>query len=272
MPSDSRRLAVPEISINPCLYKKESKNFILTKDGARKDGRKDEELRDLFVKCGLVSEATGSAYCEIGNNKVVCAVHGPKDIEQKEDYQMDGKVVCEVKFAPFSCQQRKEHIPSSEENELSEMLTEAMQSVVCLDKFPKSQIEIYVIILDNGGSAMSAVFMAASFALADASIDTYDILTACSVRVIGKDLFLVDPDQIEEDLENLPEDFDASCNALVTVAVLPTLNQVSALSCSGIMTSEVLAEATDLCVNSAQSRYMTMRECLQNTLKSTNNN
>jgi len=267
MPSDARRLAVPEISINPYLYKKESKNFILTEDGARNNGRNDDELRPLFVKCGLVSEATGSAYCEIGNNKIVCAVHGPKDIEQKEDFQMDGKIVCEVKFAPFSCQQRKDHIPSSEENELSEILTQTMQSVVCLDKFPKSQIEIYVIILDNGGSAMSAVFMAASFALADASIDTFDILTACSVRVIGKELFLVDPDQNEEDLEIVPEDLDASCNALVTVAVLPTLNQVSALVSTGIMTSEVLAEATDLCVNSAQSRYMTMRECLQNTVK-----
>lgn len=267
MPADTRRLATPDVSLDPLLYCKKSNFVVLSDDGLRNDGRGESDLRDMFIECGLVSEATGSAYCEIGATKVICAVHGPKDIEQKEDFQMTGKIRCEFKFAPFSCKKRKEHIPSNEENELSEILTQTLRSVVCLKKFPKSQIEVQVIVLDNGGSALAAGFMAASLALANASIDTFDIITACTIRVIGKEIFVVDPDENEEQLTNLSKDGETVDNGLVTVAVLPTLNQVSAMMSSGVLSCDVLSEAMNLCVTSAQSRYMTMRECLTNMIK-----
>lgn len=267
MPADSRRLPTPEISLDPLLYCQQSDIVLLTDDGLRKDGRGEADLRSLFVKCGLVSEATGSAYCEVGATKVICAVHGPKDIEQKEDFQMVGKIRCEFKFSPFSCKKRKEHIPSSEENELSEILTQTLQSVICLKKFPKSQIELHVNVLDNGGSALALAFMAASLALANASIDTFDIITACTVRVVDKEVFIVDPDEDEEQLSNLSKDVDTLDNGLVTVAVLPSLNQVSALLSSGVMSCDVLSEAMNLCVTSAHSRYMLLRECLTDMIK-----
>jgi len=264
MPIDSRRLATPDVSLDPMTYSTKITVPVLNNDGVRSDGRDLEDLRPIHVNCGLVSKATGSAYCEIGVTKVICAVHGPKDIEQKEDFQMNGKIRCEFKFAPFSCKKRRDHIPSAEENELSSVLTDALKSLVCLKKYPKSQIEVHVLVLDNGGSALSAAFMAASLALADASIDMFDILTSCSVRVLGEDVFVVDPDQEEEQLVATN---NSRNNGLVTVAVLPTLNQVASIMSTGTLSCEVLSKAMEKCVEAAQSRYPALRECYIDMIK-----
>lgn len=266
MPTDNRRLPTPDVSLNPLLFCSSKTSALLFDKGVRCDGREECELRAIRMACDVVTQATGSAYVEVGQTKVICAVHGPKDIEQKEDFKMSGKISCEFKFAPFSCKKRREHIPSNEENELSSLFTQTLKSVICLDKFPKSQIEVYIIVKDNGGSVLSTAFMAASLALANASIDTYDIITACTVRVIGKEVILVDTNEDEEQLTSVSE--DNTDNGLVTVAVLPTMNQVPAILSSGVMSCDVLCDAMDRCIDSAQSRYDTIRDFLIMMMKS----
>jgi len=41
----------------------------------RKDGRKVDELRPIFLRSGVVSQARGSAYIEMQKTKVTCAVY-----------------------------------------------------------------------------------------------------------------------------------------------------------------------------------------------------
>jgi len=267
MPSDARRLPTPSVCFDPLLYVKNTKASFFLEDGLRSDGRGNCDLRDMKMRCGFVTKATGSAYCEIGKTKVICSVHGPKDIEQKDEFQMQGKIKCEFKFAPFSCSKRRDHKPANDEIEISEILTESLKSIICLKKFPRSQIELYIVVLDNEGCALSAAFMAASLALADASIDTFDIMVSCSVRVIGKELFIVDPNQDEESLDFFPDGMSETNNGLVTVAVLPTMNQVSAYLSTGLLSSEVLNEAMELCISSAQSRYNVMRDYVTEIIK-----
>ena len=73
MPTDTKRLAVPEKSVPYQLYlapEKVSPNPFDAKD-VRVDGRKAEEMRPMFIKTKVVTRAKGSAYLEVGDTKVI---------------------------------------------------------------------------------------------------------------------------------------------------------------------------------------------------------
>ena len=63
-------------------------------------------------------------------------------------------------------------------------MTSALESSVILQKFPKSAIDIYLIVLESDGSVLSSSINAASLALADAGIDMYDLVS--STQVVNK--------------------------------------------------------------------------------------
>ena len=266
MPTDSRRLPVPEVSHSPELFCSSDPTSLINDDSLRKDGRNPEEIAGIFMQCGTVSQAKGSSFCELHKTKVICSVYGPKDVEQKEDFQMIGKLKCDFKFAPFSCHKRRGHIADLEESELCEVLTQALSSSVCLHRYPKSQIEVYVIVLENNGSALAAAITAASLALADACIEQYDIVAAASVRVFGKENFLRDPTFHEEYFPHQLSKKNDFNNGVVTVALMPTLNQVCGVLSEGCMESSVLQEAIQTCTEEAQNPYAPLRKCLTSNL------
>lgn len=84
------------------------------------------------LKTGIVSQAKGSAYIELGNTKVVCSVFDPREVSNKNGYCAQGEIYCEFKFAPFSCQKRKIHQQNAEEKQYSLILQRALEPAVCL--------------------------------------------------------------------------------------------------------------------------------------------
>lgn len=89
MPIDTKRVRGPEVSHSPSLFL--SKPLVLPQAvGPRADGRQRNQVdvRPIFVRCGLVSQAKGSAYIEAGNTKLICCVYGPKEIERKDETDM----------------------------------------------------------------------------------------------------------------------------------------------------------------------------------------
>lgn len=49
------------------------------------------------------------------------------------------------------------------------------------DKFPKSQIDVYVTVIEDDGGLLAACITAAGLALCHASIDVYDLIVGSSV-------------------------------------------------------------------------------------------
>ena len=49
--------------------------------------------------------------------------------------------------------------------------------------FPKSNVDVYCLVLESGGSDVAVAISAASLALADAGIEMYDLVSACSVVI-----------------------------------------------------------------------------------------
>lgn len=60
-------------------------------------------------------------------------------------------------------------------------LLATLEAAVLLHTFPKSNVDVYCLILESGGSDLAVCISAASLALADAGIEMTDLVSACSV-------------------------------------------------------------------------------------------
>ncbi|XP_041651788.1 exosome complex component MTR3 isoform X2 [Cheilinus undulatus] len=173
MPTDTKRVRGPEVSQSPSLFLCKP-TVVPPPHGRRADGRQRDQVdvRPVFVRCGLVSQAKGSAYIEAGNTKLMCCVYGPRETERKDETDMKcGRLTTDMRFAPFSCPERGSWIQGSQDKDFSLMLHESLQPALCLHKYPRSQIEVNVMVLENSGSVLAHAVTCASLALADAGIE-----------------------------------------------------------------------------------------------------
>ncbi|XP_073252325.1 exosome complex component MTR3-like isoform X2 [Porites lutea] len=241
MPVDNKRIPGPEIT-QPVVLREEKRlrKPLISREGLRQDGRKEDELRPMFLRSGVVSQARGSAYIEMRRTK--------------------GKLTCEFKFAPFSCWQRRQHMQDSEEKEFSSFVVQALESAVCLEKFPKAQIDIYITVLENDGNALSAGIICASLALGEAGIEMYDLVSSCSLIQKGS-TSLMDPTF----LEGVSPEVDGR----VTVAFLPTLNIVSGLLQDGELAHDQAVKAVKSCMEGCARIYPVLQESLVQAVKRT---
>lgn len=85
---------------------------------------------------------------------------------------------CNVKFAPFT----HGNDTDRQEKSLSNYLREALQSSMHLDLYPKSHFTLNCIVLQSSFSHdLAALINCGSLALADASIELYDLVTSFSL-------------------------------------------------------------------------------------------
>lgn len=264
MPGDSRRVAGPETSFNPLSFTRKTGTAPLLNDKkGRSDGRTMDRIRPVFLKTGVISQAQGSAYIEQNETKVICAVYGPREVIRKEEFSMKGQLTCEFKFATFSCQQRRQYQQDAEEKDFSVQLLEALEPAVCLHKFPKAQVNIFVTVLQNDGSALAASITCASVALADAGVEMYDLVAGCSVR-LHNDQVLMDPCLSEEYSSEKDSGLN---NGSVTVGLMPSLRQISAVTSKGEIQFELLKKALTSCVDVCEQLYPVLQQSLVQAIK-----
>ncbi|XP_078383804.1 exosome complex component MTR3-like isoform X2 [Oculina patagonica] len=247
MPVVNRRIVGPD-ETQPVVFlgEKSSKKPLISSEGLRQDGRKVDELRPMFLRSGVVSHARGSAYIEMQKTKVTCAVYGPRESQRQQEFSEKGKLTCEFKFAPFSCWQRRQHMQDSEEKEFSSFVVQALQPAVCLEKFPKAQVDIYITVLENDGNALPAGIICASLALGEAGIEMYDLVSSCSL-VQKSATSLMDP--------TFQESSSSGVDGKVTVASLPTMNVVSGSLQDGELTHEQSIKAVKSCMEGCAQAY-----------------
>jgi len=209
---------------------------------------------------GRVSRARGSSYVELGKTKVICAVYGPREVTRRDEVSLRGQLNCVVKFATFSCRDtRRGHQQDSEERELGEVVREALEPAVMLGKFPKARLDIFLTVLEDDGSALSAALTAASLALINAGIELFDIVIGASCRQVD-DITLVDPTFDEENYRLNTKSFN---DFSLTIGYMPSLHQVSGLLVSGVSDEETNEKCIRLCVAVCLRMYPLVQKCLE---------
>jgi len=239
MPTDNKRLAVPEKTIPYQFYAPPKRiQPLVDESGKRRDTRKAEDIRPMFIKTKIVTQAKGSAYIEIGHTKVSCSVFGPREVAKREEFSMTGALQVDFKFATFGEICRRGHQQDGQEKDLSLLLQETLQPAVLLHKFPKCQVDISITVLENGGSCLSAAITAASIALVDAGIEMYDVVIGSSVMVCPLPRREDEPERMVALVDpSLGEETTPSCSpsphALLIVGFMPALNQIAGFHQTG---------------------------------------
>jgi len=127
-------------------------------DGKRLDGRGMGDLRPIKIDAHVLHDADGSAYLEWGKNKVICGVHGPRECIPKHDQSPYRSVVkCRYIMAPFSSlEEHGRSGPNRRSTELSKVIREVFENVIIAESYPKTQIDIYIDVLQSDGGTRCA--------------------------------------------------------------------------------------------------------------------
>jgi exosome complex component RRP41 len=232
---------------------KEGKEEIeLIKEGKRLDGRGFEELRPIKIEVGVLKRADGSCYFELGDNKVIAAVYGPREMHPR--HAQDAKMAV-VKFrynmAPFSVDDRKRPGPDRRSVEISKVSREALDPVIMREFYPKTAIEVYVEILQSDAGTRTAGINAASVALADAGIPMKDLVSSVAVGKIDGEVVL-DLDAME----------DNHGEADMPIAMVARTNTITALQMDGRLTKEEFERGLKLAMSACHQIYELQRTAL----------
>ena len=163
----------------------------LIKDGKRLDGRGFDELRPIKIEVGVLKRADGSCYFELGNNKAIAAVYGPREMHPR--HLQDAKtavVTYRYNMAPFSVDDRKRPGPDRRSVEVSKVSREALDPVILKEYYPKTAIDVYVELLQSDAGTRTAGINAASVALAAAGIPMKDLVSSVAVGKINGEVVL----------------------------------------------------------------------------------
>ncbi|MEM3031074.1 MAG: exosome complex exonuclease Rrp41 [Candidatus Micrarchaeia archaeon] len=206
-------------------------------DGKRLDGRAPDELRPLRIEAGVLNKAEGSCYIEWGTNKVLAAVYGPKECVPRHEMNPYRAVVrCRYMMSPFaSLEEHGRSGPNRRSTELSKVIREVFENVILTEQFPKTEINIFIEVLQADGGTRCAGITAASVALANAGIPMKDMVAAVAAGKIDGQI-VVDCDKMED---NYGE-------ADVPMAIAARNNEVLLLQMDGELTKEELKAAIDI--------------------------
>jgi exosome complex component RRP41 len=224
----------------------------LIKDGKRLDGRGFEELRPIKIEVGVLKRADGSCYFEIGNNKALAAVYGPREMHPRHLQNAKTAVITyRYNMAPFSVDDRKRPGPDRRSVEISKVSREALDPVILKEYYPKTAIDVYVELLQSDAGTRTAGINAASVALAAAGIPMRDLVSSVAVGKIDGEVVL-DLNAVE----------DNHGEADMPVAMVARTDTITMLQMDGRFTKDEFERGLKLATKACREIYELQRSAL----------
>lgn len=167
----------------------------------RFDGRKMDETREMEAKINVIKNADGSAMFRFGDTVAIAVVYGPKPMHPQH-LQDPRRGVLRVNYdmLSFSVPERKRPGPNRRSQEIGKVTEWALASVVDLEAYPNTVVDVHIMILQANASTRCAGINAAALALASAGISMKELVSAVSIGKIDNQI-VVDLIKEEEDVE-----------------------------------------------------------------------
>ncbi|MBU0532524.1 exosome complex exonuclease Rrp41 [Candidatus Micrarchaeota archaeon] len=206
-------------------------------DGKRTDGRTPDEMRDIRIEAGILKEADGSSYIEWGGNKIICGVYGPRECIPRHGASPYHAIVkCRYMMSPFaSLEEHGRSGPSRRSVELSKVIRETFENLILVEKFPNTQIDLFIDVLQANGGTRTASITAATVALVNAGIPMKDMVSAVAVGKADDTLVL--------DL-NKAEDNQGQSD--MPLAISHKDKKLLLVQMDGLLTKEEIAKMVDM--------------------------
>jgi exosome complex component RRP41 len=210
----------------------------LFNNGKRLDGRGPEDLRPIKIEVGVLHRAEGSCYLEWGGNKIMVAVYGPREaVPRHTQNQLRAIVNARYNMAAFSVDERKRPGPDRRSREISKVISEALEKIILVEKFPRASIDVNIEILNAEAGTRCAGLTAAGVALVDAGIPMRDIPVSCAAGKVDGHIVL-----------DLGKDEDNYGEADLPIAISPRSGEILLLQMDGHMTFEEFETALSLAI------------------------
>ena len=218
----------------------------------RDDGRKAEELRPLEIRAGVLEKATGSALVKMGLTQALVAVYGPRSLHPKH-LQISDKALLQTIYTmvPFSTYERVRPGHSRRSTEISKVIKDALEPVVCTEEFPKATIDVYIDILQADAGTRTAAINAAAVALADAGIPMKGLVSAVAVGKLDNQ-YVVDLAGKEEEITH--------CD--MAVACIPRSGKITLLQMDGDIPQKDFSELIKLASKTCGDIYEKQKQAL----------
>lgn len=206
----------------------------------RPDGRKFDETREIKAEIGVIKNADGSALFGFGDTIAIAAVYGPKQLHpQHLQNPQKGVLRCTYDMLSFSVPERKKPGPSRRSMEISKIIEWALSSIVDLENFPNTVIDVFITVTSADASTRIAGINAAAMALAQAGVPMKEMISAISIGKIDKQL-VVDLCKEEEDYKEGEGATD------IPIAFLSRSQAIALLQLDGEIRPEELKKAIEL--------------------------
>ena len=193
------------------------------------------------------------AYVELGDNKVLAAVYGPREMHPRHLQQPDTAVLrCRYNMAPFSVEDRKRPGPDRRSVEISKVTREAIQPVVFLELYPRSGIDVFIEILQADAGTRTTGITAASVALADAGVPMRDLISAIAVGKVDNTVVL--------DLNKQEDNWGTSD---MPIALMPRKKFITLLQMDGHFTPEEFKHGLSLAFKGCEQIYEAQKQALR---------
>lgn len=223
----------------------------IDENGIRLDGRRVDEIRPMTVEMGVLSRADGSCYLEWGNNKILAAVYGPRELHPRRIQRPHEALVrYRYNMAAFSVEDRIRPGPSRRSTEISKVSGEAFEPVVMTQYYPGAVIDVFAEVLQADAGTRTAAINAATLALADAGIPMKGLVAACAVGKVDGQLVL--------DL-NKPEDNYGESDLPVAMT---QDGEITLLQMDGHLTPEEFKTALEMVKKGCEHIFEIQREAL----------
>jgi len=222
----------------------------------RLDGRKIDELRPMEAKAGVIPTADGSAYLKAGKTTVYAAVRGPRSLFPR--FLQDPKkgiIRCHYGMMPFSGSgERIRPGNSRRAQEISMVITKALEPVIDLSAFPKAVVDIYVNLPQTDAGTRCAAISAAAIALADAGIPMKDMVSSVAVGQVDG--------TVVADLNYGEESYDAVVSD-IPVAMTHNKKEITLLQMDGEISKEDMMKALKLAEKATEEVYKLQMKALK---------
>ncbi|KAF9358149.1 Exosome complex component RRP41 [Mortierella sp. NVP85] len=227
---------------------------LLSPEGLRIDGRRPAELRRITSTTSVLSQADGSAYLEHGNTKVLAAVYGPGEARHRALVAHDRAILnVELNIAPFSTGERRRRTKNDKRLlEMASFVKQTFEPVVVTTLYPRSQIDIYLQVIQQDGGVLQACINAATMALIDAGVAMTDYVCACTAGWVEREA-AIDLNHVEE----------ASDTSEVTIAMLPKSGKITLAQMESRLHVDKLEEVLELAGEGCKQIYLVVDKTIR---------
>ena len=175
---------------------------------------------------GIVKTAAGSAYLECKTHKVLCTSEF-SDLTLSEESQRHAQAQLLI-TSPHSSQ-----------------LLAALSSIILLEKYPKSVIEIKAeVIFGNEETALVFIINAASLAVIDSGIEIRDTLIAVSAGIVDNQVVIGE-------------------NQMVA-GVLVNLDEIGMIKLQGLQSEKQVLQLLQACIDTAKKMFSIVKSSFDN--------